>query len=691
MWYASFSPDGTRLAAAGKGEALEKRRFNSTQTPFWKPWGSVTLPGDVVIWDTATGRKILEWPDSGQDLGPGAGMALSPDGQWVARAQKDGGVTVRELSAGRKVWSSPRRPGGVTSLAFSPDGASLASANSEEETVTLGEAATGREVRSLRRHLAGRAELSFGRDGRFLLLGRSGQGAEVWDTTNGREVLCLRRPIAHVALSPDGAQIAAASPEGVITVIKLVENGSAEAAWRLAGNGGTVTELAQSPDGQCLISVVGTERVNSWAVKERQERLALQVPTAEDREHALKIPLAGPFALDSGGRHVCCAMGPLTVWDAATGQEVWTVRKVFDEANGTPIKPAARGDDSIRGVAFAPDGRRLASLDRDGRLSVWGVTNDVDVPVRSLGSFRPVRGEFSTKGDTIAALDDAGGVWRGDLKSGRPLAVAVRVPIVSWVMTRPVFSAGADRIAVVTGEDGSTAEVHDLESQSVLSLPTGGPGNPIASLAFSPEGSRLAAGHWDRSVRLWELPRARQLGSITTENAFVTRLLFSSDGRRLLAATEDGEVMVFTLEALKRARGARFPFGHTGAATGNGHSRLDCLAFSRDGTKVAAAGTNQHLRGRGGLEVWDVDTGQTAYSLPVGAVSAIAFNHDGTRIAIAGDRVRVLDAKTGSQVCLLSPISSQVLRLAFVKDGDQLVMLCENGATIWDASPLDGP
>ncbi len=44
---------------------------------------------------------------------------------------------------------------------------------------------------SLRCHLAGRAELSFGRDGRFLLLGRSGQGAEFWDTTNGREALCL--------------------------------------------------------------------------------------------------------------------------------------------------------------------------------------------------------------------------------------------------------------------------------------------------------------------------------------------------------------------------------------------------------------------------------------------------------------------------------------------------------------------
>jgi WD40 repeat protein len=684
VYYAAFSPGGTRLVAAGLG------RIASDWTPYWKPWGSVALPGDVEVWDTETGEKIVDWHDSGKDYSPGAGVALSRDGRRIAGSGRDGVLIVRDVVTGREVWSDGQHANGTNTLAMSPDGAYLASSDSRGEIVIVRDAATGSGPRSLRRHLPGPAELTFGPDGRFLLASPGSgvqQGAEVWDLASDREVLCLQRPTTYLAFSPDGSQLLVAVPDGVITARTLDEHDPGRGAWRLSRVSGSVVDLALGPEGKYLVAAAsqqGRDRirpggasaidVSCWDISSRRQRLAVTVGSRFDRDLQLQFPQVGPFALDPEGKYLACAAGPLSVRNAATGQDIWI-------ANDAPAPIA---------VAFAPDGRRLASLSDEGRLGLWDVTNDMDVPVQRLGPFRPVCAEVSPDGDHVAALDEQGMVWTGLLSSGRPLASSSRRAATNgFIRLLPVFSPDVRRVAEIT-KDGASAALHVLESGQATSHLRGQEGNFIGALAFSADGNRLATGHWDLSIAIWDASDVRRLASVTDDAAFVTRLLFSADGRRLVSATEDGEVKVRSVEGLPGVGPPRFPFGHMGPSSGlrDPQARLDALAISPDGARVAAVGSNGYHGGRGVIEVWDADTGRTAYSLPVGTVWAIAFTPDGTRLATASDQVRLLDAKTGDRVWDLSRVPSRVLRLAFVQKGHRLVALCEDGARVWDARPL---
>jgi eukaryotic-like serine/threonine-protein kinase len=673
IYYAAFSPDGTRLvAAAGKSQ----RAYSETR--FWGPWGGVTLAGEVVVWDTASDQKLLDIHQDELERGSAGSVSLSPDGRWIASARSDGVVTTWDATSGREVWSSRRHLEGVTSLAFSPDGARLASANSEAEWVTIRDSATENEHGSMHRHLAGAAELKFSPDGRFLIARDQARGVEGWDTANAREVLYFQKPSAYVALSTDSRQLIIANADGAIAATSLDGASPGPEPWKLAGVRGTVTYLAQGPGSKHLVSVADMNSTNAypslscWDIEAKQERLTLKLPPRDFSDLSLRV---NHFSVSRDGKRLASALGPLTVWDTATGQAVWGL-----------------GSDSPAsiGVALGPDGRRIAAMSSDGHLTVRDVTTDIDVPLQSLGPFRSACAEIDPEGDKVAAIDDTGTLWSGDTSSGQPLArVKRQIPNASFAHICPAVSPDVRSIAVVTG-DGSTASVHDLQSWRVLDRLPSREGSFIGSLAFSPDGKRLATGYWDGSIALWESPQPRPVVSVKDDTAFVTRLIFSGDGRRLLSATEDGELNVRDLDRLRPVGPSWAPFGHTKHARQGRLAQLDCLALSPDGMKVAAVGARVGPEGRV-LEVWDAETGRVNYSLPVGEVSAIAFAPDGTRLATAGPEVRLLDAKSGNLVCLLSSIQTRALKLTFAQQGHRLVALCEDGVKIWDARPLDGP
>jgi eukaryotic-like serine/threonine-protein kinase len=655
--YVAFSPDGTRLVAAGNAQAPESEIRRSG------PWGSGTLAGDVVVWDTASDRKLLDLHEGGIDHRPGGQVSLSPDGRWIAAARADGIVTVWELISGHEVWSSRRHLMGVTSLAFSPDGGLLASVHSKEERVTLRDSATENEHATFVRHLAGDAELSFSPDGRFLSAMGPAYGVEVWDTANARELLCFQRPTMYAAYSADSRYLIVATADGSIVAMSLDEAATSREPWVPSGDRGTVTFLARRLGAKSLV-LASASVVSCWEIETRRERLSL------------RLPEPGAFALSRDGNRLATANGPLTVWDTATGQATWSL----GSDSAAPI-----------GVAFDPAGRYLAATHHDRRLRAWDFTTDMDVPVQNLGPFRCACAEIGPQADRVAAVDDAGTLWSGDLNNGRPLSPVKRqIPNASFGRNYPVISPDIRSIAIFTG-DGSTADVRDIESWRVLYRLPSREGSFIGSLAFSPSGMRIATGYWDGSIAVWESPPARQLATVKDDDRFVTRLIFSAEGRRLVSATEDGDVKVRAVDSLRSVGPGRSPFGHTGPAGSSGLARLDCLALSPDGSKVAAVGTRVGQDAHSVLEVWDAKTGRVDYSLPVAGVSALAFANDGTRLATAGPGVRLLDAKTGSLVCLLSSSQVRAVKLTFSQQGHRLVAVCEDGVRIWDARPLEGP
>ena len=198
--------------------------------------------GDPVVYDIATGQPRLTLRGDGiNKIGYTyliRAIAYSPDGKVIATAGGDNAVRLYAAADGRKLWTTAA-PGPFYSLAFAPDGKTIAggtgasSATTTDCAVRLYDAATGRERAALMGHEHQVCAVAFTPDGRRLIsLGRGGD-VRLWDAVTGQLLAVFGRPGLGpdcMALSPDGKTVAlggvyADRRNGVITLLDLDGDG----------------------------------------------------------------------------------------------------------------------------------------------------------------------------------------------------------------------------------------------------------------------------------------------------------------------------------------------------------------------------------------------------------------------------------------------------------------------------------
>jgi WD40 repeat protein/serine/threonine protein kinase len=192
-----------------------------------------------------------------------------------------------------------------------------------------------------------------------------------------------------------------------------------------------------------------------------------------------------------------------------------------------------------------------------------------------------------------------------------------------------------------------------------------------ASVAFSPDGTRLVSLCSDGKAHLWDVATQRLLIELRADadTAVGAAATFSPDGKTLA---------IPTLEAVEIRRSSD---GQLITRLGGHHRRVSHAIFSPDGTSLASLDAAEVVR------VWDVAAGEELWRSHGGG-RALAFSPDGSRLAIsAKDLVRVCQAATGDVVVLLRGHTGGVRALAWLPDGRQLASAANDQTVrLWDAT-----
>jgi WD40 repeat protein len=378
----------------------------------------------------------------------------------------------------------------VNTVAFSPDGRSLAAGSSDDQ-VLVWNLATGSVTATLTQpqpvtsvvwdgvgHLvAGDADgmvrnwilptpvldadgpvnsVAYGPDGRLLAVG--GNSLQVWNPASRSQLRAaavtgpVDTDVNAVAFSPAGTSLAAGYSDGMIQLWRVAPGGALAPLSRPLTAQKSRTDLVEfaafSPDGRLLATCGDDGTVRLWSVTDPADPRPLA--TVHDSPGTIAFSVA--FSPDGRTLAVASADGLTRLWD------------VSNPAGPVQFgRPLAGPASYAISVAFSPDGRTLAVGSADKRVRLWDVA-DLSRPV-PLG--QPLTGPtgyvysvaFSPDGRTLAAGVTDGTVWL-------------------WRVTDP---ARPTLVASLTG-----------------------PAHAVYSVAFAPGGASLAAGSADGTIRLWD-------------------------------------------------------------------------------------------------------------------------------------------------------------------------------------------
>ncbi|WP_052890564.1 WD40 repeat domain-containing serine/threonine protein kinase [Thermogemmatispora carboxidivorans] len=195
----------------------------------------------------------------------------------------------------------------------------------------------------------------------------------------------------------------------------------------------------------------------------------------------------------------------------------------------------------------------------------------------------------------------------------------------------------------------------------------------VQSVAWSPDGRRLASGSDDGTVQVWEADTGKQLLTYRGHSAGVQSVAWSPDGRRLASGSDDGTVQVWEADTGKQL------------LTYRGHSApVESVTWSPEGKRLASGSDDKTV------QVWEADTGKQllTYRGHSAGVQSVAWAPEGKRLASGSDdeTVQVWEADTGKQLLTYRGHSAPVESVAWAPEGKRLASGSWYGMVqVWEA------
>jgi eukaryotic-like serine/threonine-protein kinase len=603
--FLAFSPDGRSFATGYI--ALDR-----------------TLAKSIVLWDTASGRKLSSLP------GTFAAFAFHPDGKVLVAQTDERRMVAIDLLAGRTLWTTPPLPGEVAQrVEFAPDARTVLAARSD------------------------------GSGGAWILLRL--------DVATGQE---LGEPILSrgaMAVAPNGRAVATSRVEdgqGYIDVLDLPSSRRI-ASWRASLP--YVLQFLFSPDAKSLfgsVSVIARGGVD-------EERTVAQI-----WDSGTGRPISPLMALTTFAVYTPSA-DRLVTWT----DNLWLLR---DASN---LRVRGSGFPGDYPIASHPDGRTMLARARGSGVVLWRVSADAE-PISDGGTDKQasMARRANSRWTRSSAVPWAGMATHGRLAislargatdrelirlsdpgNGRPSGRPA-LHHAGWIVRAVAFSPDGRCFATGSHPNGRTAgEVRlcDASTGRLLFRPMPHT-NYVAALAFQPDGKVLAAGDFNGLVRTWDTSIGREIGRPLPQGEIVLCLAYSPDGKVLAVGLASDHTHKPGTRLWNTT--TRQPIGEL-LPSAEAVTRIE---FRPDG-RALLAGNDRLAR------LWDVTTGR-AIGEPMVDETSEGFSPEGREFLTLGmdGTLKLRDATTGEvRTTLLS--SSPATCAAFRSDGGLLAVGCADG------------
>ncbi len=537
VYSVAFDPSGGSLVSASTDKSVRvwdvaTRSQRLVCLGHQGPVHAAAFSPDGTMIASASEDGTLRWwdastgaalPNLTKESVPMRGLSISPDGRQVAAACADGHLRVWPVSDPTPLVDRPAHTSMLLDVRYSPDGRRLASAG-QDEIVRLWDTADWRSLLVIEAGSGRIDSIAFRPDGAALATGSEDMTVRIWDTAEGRAVAALTGHIGPVAA-------VAWSPDGrrlasastdALGSVRVWDPTTRDGPQFLDRLGGSIASIGFSADGTILSAVSVDREVRQWDTAS-----GLRIAKATEWRQP-----ATTSRVRTDGRWLLLLNQQLAVLRVDLG--TWEERRVQGFAPGSEL-PA-----SLAGTA---DGRFLAATTGKGRVEVLDLETGASVGVLTGDSDRVTAVEFSLDQRRLASADETGRVRLWEAPGG-PLirelqSVASGDP--ANPTTRLAFSHDGSMVAAFGYSDA--ADVWDTTT-GAHSVALKGHAGGVRGLAFSPDGSRIATGSGDGVIRLWESATGREIMALRSSRYPVTALAFSPDGSMLAIGSHDRTVRV---------------------------------------------------------------------------------------------------------------------------------------------------